>query len=181
MSTAPELAETRFLERVTAHIRDALESVAADYEERGRSLRELGSAKEIAARMLATVPSPSRWDEALGPFYSTSKVAQILGSVSRQAIADRRKRRTLLGLRTADGVFVYPVFQFDDRNEVLDGWSDVLQAFDPNDVDDWTLAAWLAAKRKALDGLSVVEWLRSGRPKETVLSLARAQAARYAT
>lgn len=180
MSTAPELAESRFLERVTAYIRDALESVAADYEERGRSLRELGSAKEIAARMLATVPSPSRWDEALGPFYSTSKVSQLLGDVSRQAIADRRKRRTLLGLRTVDGVVVYPVFQFDDRNEVLEGWSDVLQTFDPKDVDDWTLAAWLVARQETLGGLSVVDWLRAGRPKDAVLSLARAQATRFA-
>lgn len=69
--------------------------------EGGRSLEELGSPEELAERMVATVPEPSPWGE-LGPFYSTRKVAKLLGGVSRQAIADRRKRGTLLGLRTAD-------------------------------------------------------------------------------
>jgi hypothetical protein len=86
MSTTSELAENRFLERVAAHVRSALESMAADYGERGRSLRELGSVEEIAERMPATtVPSPSLWDEALAPFCSTSKGAERL--------ATRRERR----------------------------------------------------------------------------------------
>lgn len=36
-------------------------------------------------------------------------------------MTDRRERRTLLGLQTADGRWVYPRFQFDERNEVISG------------------------------------------------------------
>ena len=113
------------------------------------------------------------WDDALGPFCGTGQVAKILGGVSRQAIADRRERRTLLGLKTAEGVMVYPTFQFDDRNQVLPGLAEILQAFRSSAVDDWTLAAWLVAPSKVLHGQSVIEWLRAGEDMEIVLKLAR--------
>jgi hypothetical protein len=130
--------------------------------------------------MVATVPSPSAWDDLLGPFFSTSKIARLLGNVSRQAITDRRRRRTLLGLRTADGAIVYPIFQFNEHNEVLPGLALILQCFDPEVVDDWTVSGWLVAPQKALGRASVIQWLASGRSVETVVHLARAQAARYA-
>jgi hypothetical protein len=169
-----------FLESVAKHVRRALAGLAESYAEKGRSLEDLGTAEEIAKRMLATVPAPSDWDELLGPFYSTSKVAQLLGNVSRQAIAERRERRTLLGLRTAEGSYVYPAFQFDAHNEVLPGLADVLQCFDPKDVDAWTVAGWLVSSQRSLSGRSVIEALTSGREREKVVALAGAQAARYA-
>ncbi|HLE69952.1 MAG TPA: hypothetical protein VJH87_09745 [Vicinamibacteria bacterium] len=165
--------------QIVDQVREALEEMAESYAERGRTLAELGTAGEIAERMVATVPAPSAWNEILGPFYSTPKLARILGGVSRQALADRRKRRSLLGLRTVDGAVVYPLFQFNERNEVLPGLSDVLQTFDPDDVDDWTLAAWLVAPQRSLGGSSIVRWLASGRPSKVALDLARAQASRY--
>jgi hypothetical protein len=169
-----------FLESVAKHVRRALAGLAESYAEKGRSLEDLGTAEEIAKRMLATVPVPSDWDELVGPFYSSSKVAQLLGNVSRQAIAERRERHTLLGLRTADGSYVYPAFQFDAHNEVLPGLALVLQCFDPNDVDEWTVAGWLVALQRSLSGRSVIEALTSGDEREKTVALARAQAARYA-
>lgn len=168
-----------FLESVAKHVRRALAGLAESYAEKGRSLEDLGTPEEIAKRMLATVPAPSDWDELLGPFYSTSKVAQLLGNISRQAIADRRERRTLLGLRTADGSYVYPAFQFDAHNEVLPGLAEVLQCFDPKDVEEWTVAGWLVALQRSLSGRSVIEALAAGSEKEKVVALAQAQAARY--
>jgi hypothetical protein len=168
-----------YADQIVGQVREALEALAKNYAERGRTLAELGTAEEIAERMVATVPAPSAWDEILGPFYSTPKLAEILGGVSRQALADRRKRRSLLGLRTEDGAVVYPVFQFNARNEVLPGFREVLQSFDPDDVDDWTLAAWLVASQRSLGGSSIVKWLASGRPREAAFDLARAQASRY--
>jgi len=169
-----------FLESVAEHVRRALAGLAESYAEKGRSLEDLGTAQEIAKRMLASVPAPSDWDELLGPCFSTSGVAQLLGNISRQAIAERRDRRTLLGLRTADGSFVYPVFQFDAHNEVLPGLAEVLQRFDRENVDEWTVAGWLVASQHSLEGDSVVDTLASGRAREKVVELARAQAARYA-
>ncbi|HXV62482.1 MAG TPA: hypothetical protein VEK15_17410 [Vicinamibacteria bacterium] len=169
-----------FVEKVARQLRHALTNLAESYAERGRSLEDLGTAEEIANRMLATVPAPSDWDDLLGPFYSTSRVAKLLGDISRQAIAERRERRTLLGLRTEDGSYVYPTFQFDAHNDVLSGLAEVLQCFDPKDVDEWTVAGWLVASQRSLGGRSVIEALASRGPRQDVVELARAQAARFA-
>ena len=85
--------------------------------------------------MLQAVPTASRWNDLVGPFYSAGQVAKVCGGVSRQALADRRERRTILGLKTADGAIVYPTFQFDEKNRVLSGLPEVLQCFRGVDVD----------------------------------------------
>lgn len=133
------------IDEITQHVRQGLEERLSSYSEQGRPLEGLGSPQELARRMLALVPMPSRWDERLGPFYGTGQVAKMLGGVSRQAVADRRERRTLFGLKTADGVVVYPTFQFDERNHVLPGLAEVLQSFRGDDAEDWTFAGWLVS------------------------------------
>lgn len=169
-----------FVEAVTELLREALAQRLALYTREGHTLAEVGPVDELARRMLAAVPAPSRWDNLLGPFYDTRGVARLLGGVSRQAVADRRERRTLLGLKTTDGVLVYPVFQFDERNEVLPGLAAVLQCFDSEAVEDWTLAGWLVSRQRALDGETVVEWLRRGRDPARAVVLARDAARRFA-
>jgi hypothetical protein len=173
------MATATFIDEVTRYVRRALEERRTSYAQHGRSLEEIGPADELARRMVEVVPEPSRWDDLLGPFYTTAKVAEILGGVSRQAIADRRERRTLLALKTADGTLVYPTFQFGEHNEVLTGLPEVLQRFHGSGVDDWTLAGWLVSPSRTLDGRSVVEWLRLGRDPEPVLRLARDAARRF--
>lgn len=170
---------TLFVDKVTARLRRGLEERLAQYVEHGHSLAEIGSAEELADRMLQAVPTVSRWDDLLGPFYSTAQMAKICGGISRQALADRRERRTILGLKTADGVVVYPTFQFDETNRILRGFSEILQCFRGADVDDWTLAGWLVSPLRALGGRSVVDWLRLGRELEPVLVLARDAARRF--
>lgn len=173
------MATTAYIDKVTRHVRKALRERGTSFAKHGRSLEDIGPAEELARKMVGVVPEPSRWDDLLGPFYTTAKVSQILGGVSRQAVADRRERRTLLGLKTSDGVLVYPAFQFDERNEILPGLPEVLQVFRGNRSDDWTLAGWLRSPSRALEGRSPVEWLRSGRDPEPVLSLARDAARRF--
>lgn len=161
--------------RQVLHRLDALE---ARYSEQGRSLADFGSAEELAKRMVATVPSPSPWGE-LGPFYSTSGVSKLLGGVSRQAIADRRKRETLLALRTADDAWVYPAFQFDDRQTVLEGLPEIWKILRSSGVDGWTLASWLTSPMRSLEGRSPIDRLRRGEDRETLLLLARDAARRF--
>lgn len=167
------------VDEVTQQIRQGLKERVSLFIAHGRSLGEIGSPEELARRMLEAVPVPSRWDDLLGPFYSTGQVGRLLGGVSRQAVADRRERRTVLGLKTADGVMVYPTFQFDQHNQVLAGLPEVLQCFRGTEVDDWTLAGWLISPLKALDGHSASEWLRLKRPLEPLLVLARDAARRF--
>lgn len=173
------MATATFIDEVTRHVRRALEERRSSYAERGRSLEEIGPPEELARKMVEVVPEPSRWDDLLGPFYTTAKVSEIWGGVSRQALADRRERRTLLGLKTSDGVLVYPTFQFNEHNDILAGLPDVLQCFRGSDVDDWTLAGWLVSPSRALDGRSPVEWLKAGRSPDPVVKLARDAAQRF--
>lgn len=173
------MATATFIDEVTRHLRRALEERRSSYAEHGRSLEEIGPPEELARRMVGVVPEPSRWDDLLGPFYTTSKVAEILGGVSRQAVADRRERQTLLALRTADGTLVYPAFQFGEHNEILAGLPEVLRCLRGSGVDDWTLAGWLVSKLRPLEGRSPVDWLRLGGDPEPVLRLAREAARRF--
>jgi len=121
----------------------------------------------------------SRWDDHLGPFYTTSKLAKLWEGISRQAVADQRERRTVLGLKTADGALVFPTFQFDERNRVLAGLPEVLQCFRDAPVDGWTLAGWLVTPMRPLKERSVIDWLRTGGEQDLVLALARDAARRY--
>lgn len=168
------------IDEITHYVKQGLEEKLSRFSDREEALDEMGSPRELANRMLQTLPLPSHWDRVLGPFYGTSQVGKILGGISRQAIADRRERRTLLGLKTADGVVVYPTFQFDENNRVLPGLAEILQLFRDSEVDDWTLAGWLVSPLTSLKGQSVIQWLRAGGKLEPVLLLARERARRFA-
>ena len=101
--------------------------------------------------------------------------------MTRQAIEERRRRRTVLALRTADDVWVYPAFQLDDRNRVVRGLPQVLERFHPETRDDeWMVAAFVAASQPGLDDRSIVEHLRSGGELAPVLALADERAQRWA-
>jgi hypothetical protein len=165
-------------DRVAVQVWQQLKGIEEDYRRQGRSLEDLGSVGDLCQRMLSAIPQPSGWNEVLGPFYGPGQVAAYLGGISRQAVADRRSRRTLLGLKTADGVWVYPAFQFDDQGEVLGGLSDVLKILAPS-LDDWTLAGWLMAPFDALEGATPIQWLRRGEAPEPLLDLARREVARF--
>ncbi|MEM7480914.1 MAG: hypothetical protein AAF481_07045 [Acidobacteriota bacterium] len=171
---------TDYIDRITSHLRVGLAERLTAWDKPGHSLAEIGSAEDLARRMLQTVPAPSRWDDLLGPFYSTRQMAELCGGISRQALADRRQRRTLLGLVTADGVVAYPVFQFGEDHRVLPGLPAILQAFDPEHTDDWTVAGWLVAAHGSLGDASVIDWLSGGGNTETALELARDTARRHA-
>ena len=174
------VAGMQFCEQVAVLVWHRLTELEERYRADGRSIEELGSADDFVSRMVATIPTPSPWNETLGPFYGPGKVARVLGGVSRQAIADRRGRSTLLGLKTADGKWVYPAFQFDAHHKVLEGLPDVVRCLRSTDLDDWTLASWLMTSRQELEGLSVVRWLAEGRAKDRPLVLARQAADRLA-
>ena len=158
------------VERVVSRVRDALLDIEAHYKERGRSVAELGI-DELAQRMAAVVPLPSPVNDQIGPFYRSEQVARLL-DISRQAVNERVKRSAILALRTADGMWVYPAFQFDGRR-LLAGLADVLAELRQKDVDRWAVAAWLVSPTAALDAASPLEAIRTGGNLEAVRQLAR--------
>jgi hypothetical protein len=169
-----------YVARVSAQVSAELARRVDRLRANGHEPEQLGDADSLAARMLAAVPQPSPWTE-LGPFYSTTGIARVLGGVSRQAVEERRRRRTILALRTADGVWIYPAFQLDDRNQVVRGLAEVLARFRPDTPDDeWMVASFLAAPQPGLEGRTIVEHLRDGGDLAPALELADERATRWA-
>jgi hypothetical protein len=96
--------------------------------------------------------------EALGPMYSVSGVASLLG-ISEEEAEARAASHDLWGPTTADGFLVFPASQFSDDGAVLPGLKDVLDAFPTHVADCWTVAAWIAARHPDLGDRTVLEWL----------------------
>jgi hypothetical protein len=165
-SSTSEITVDRLLRRV----REALLEIEEDYRARGRSVAELG-VDTLAERMAAVVPLPSPVNEQIGPFYRGDQVARLLG-VSRQAVHERAKKGALLALRTADGAWVYPTFQFDGRRLVA-GLGELLAVFKRADVDRWAVAAWLASPTAALQGGSPLDAVHAGVDAGALAALAR--------
>lgn len=145
----------------------------------GHDPSELGSAAEMAERMLATVPEPSPWN-AVGPFYSTTGVRRLLGGVSRQAVEDRRRRGSLIALQTAEGTWVYPAFQFDERNRPIPGLIAAHRRLTTGGLGAWTAASTLVGPQPELGGRSIVEHLGHDGDPAPVEDLLRATVAALA-
>jgi hypothetical protein len=117
--------------------------------------------------------SPNELAALLGPFWSSTKVRSIFGATSRQALADRRKHGSVLGLKTSDNDVVYPVFQFhqhDGRVEVRPALVSVLRilkAFDP-----WTVAVFLRTPAPELGALTPLDWARKDHDSAALIDLA---------
>lgn len=158
------------VERVLQHVRAALLDIEKTYRAHGRSVAELG-VEQLAERMVATVPLPSPANERIGPFYRGEQVAKLL-HISRQAVHERAKTGSLLALRTADDLWVYPTFQFKGRG-IIPGLQEVLAEFRQAQPDRWAVAAWLVSPTAALNGLSPLETLRSTRKLAAVIGLAQ--------
>lgn len=116
--------------------------------------------------------------DLVGPVYTSGGVQSVL-RISRQQLADRRQRGTIITARTADGRWVYPAYQFvdgglrTDVREVLD----MLRA--GGTPDPWTLALWFPTARADLGGVSPLKLLEAGQ-LDTVLAHAAGTAARWA-
>lgn len=111
--------------------------------------------------------------DTVGPSWSASRLRTELGGVSRQALNQRVKRGTLLGLPTGDGVTVYPVFQFYRRGgrvEVLPGVQAILKEL--VDQSAWSVAVLLNTAAPELEGATPVEWERRGGEADRLAELA---------
>jgi hypothetical protein len=131
---------------------------------------------------LPVIESGNKLADLVGPCYLTVGVQTVLGRrrgapVSKQAVADRRSRGAILALNTADGLWVYPTWQFtggEVRSEVIT----LLTIF--GDSPRWSVAAWFRTPAGDLAGQTPLQWLDRGAPLADVERLARHSAARWA-
>ncbi|MDQ0277447.1 hypothetical protein QO003_001750 [Arthrobacter silviterrae] len=118
---------------------------------------ERATVNAMADAVLAT----NRINDRLGAFYTTDRVRKVLGGVSRQAVSERVKNDRLLRVKTADGVFLFPAFQF-ANGAVVPGLQKLLEVLLGTGVDDWTVAYWLTARMAQLGETTALEVLASG-------------------
>lgn len=82
----------------------------------------------------------------------------------------------MLALVTADGTTVWPGCQFLDGRPAR-GMSVLLAVVHPAMVDRWSLAGWLVAPNRRLDGMRPIDAMHYGR-SDQVIFLAQRMAAR---
>ena len=142
----------------------------------------LGDPDALAARMLATVPEPSPWAE-LGPFYSTTGIARVLGGVSAA-----RPSRSGAGAAPSWPCAPPTAYGSTRRSSSTSatGWrrgmADVLDRFRPQTpatTSGWSPRSW-PPPSPAWAVRTIVDHLRAGRRPGPVLDLADERAARWA-
>lgn len=136
----------------------------------------------VAKRMAEVVPRTlpgNKMADKVGPFYDGAGVQTWLG-ITRQALQKRRDTRTILGCRTADNHWIYPVWQFQDDGKLIPGLPEVLRTLADGINDGWTWALWLQGDVPGqLDGKTAAQWLADGGDVNAVLQLAANDAAAW--
>lgn len=160
---ADEMVETTttepFRSDLLASLRHQIDERLSEIAQRGGDVSALGDPVALAQRMVATLPTAAHpFDGELGPFYDTAGLSRWW-DVSRQALADRVRRGTLLACRTADGHLVYPSFQFARDGSVRPGIAEAVAVFARHGVDGWTAAVWLTTPSAVFDADSAVDHL----------------------
>jgi hypothetical protein len=126
--------------------------------------------------------APVIWRMALGEVWDTARVTELLG-VSRQAVAQRVRAGTLLGL-PGRGTTLFPAWQFDVARRAVRPIVAALLAEFRNEagIESWTIASWARTPQTELRGNIPAELLAKDEPEfeYDVLAAARHSAARLA-
>lgn len=128
---------------------------------------------EVVDRLTALLPpaAPSVLDAEIGPFYDAAGVKSLLGRVSKQAVADLRAKHTILAMKTTEGRWIYPTFQFAGR-QVDPVLVPAIRAF--ADSPPWSAALWFVTPNPDFDGeSSPLDWARREGSADAVESSAR--------
>ncbi len=105
---------------------------------------------------------------------TSSEVAAVLG-ISRQAVDNRRKNNSLLGLSLGSRGYRYPAWQF-TNGSVLTGWSEVLSNMEH--LDDWSKLIFMLTGDIRLGDKTPLECLKNAQTDE-VISAAKAYGLQY--
>lgn len=165
--------------RSVPSVGDVVAALAGYAELPARRVRELLADDDLArlvGGLVADADTRARNEETVGLCVPRRVAADILGGVSRQAVA-KRDDVELLAVRQPGRRWVwYPVFQF-DGGRPLEGLADVLAVLAPHDPegDGWAVAVWLRTPNRTVGGRTPEEALRTGE-HAVVCSAAECQA-----
>lgn len=121
----------------------------------------LDDAEGIADAMSAALPVLDPMDELIGPFYDTGGLVKWLGK-TRQTLSEQTRNGALIGMQSADGKWVYPIWQFESDGrvnpELVRLWRTLR-----TEAPAWTAATWMCVPSPDLEGDSAVAWIKAGR------------------
>jgi hypothetical protein len=158
-----------WVERLTCQFEQRLRERAASWEMLDLVAPPVEEMLDLVSALLPPA-SPDALDAEIGPFYDTAGVETLLGGVSKQAVEARRKKHTILAVKTSDGRWAYPTFQF-SGGDVDPALVPAIQAF--RDAPAWAAALWFVTPNPDLEEQAPLEWARSGRPAEALVGSAR--------
>lgn len=164
-----DVAPDNYVQQLTEAFRDRLFERASAWEAHHVTAPPVA---EILALYTDLLPAaePSVLDAEIGPFYDTVNVMKLLGGVSKQAIASRRTNGTILAVQSADGRWAYPTFQFAD-GDVDARLVSAIHAL--QNCPPWSAAMWFVTPNDALGDATPLDWARSNRPQEPLVTSAR--------
>lgn len=156
-----------------------IEARFSEAEDAGVDVGLFADTAGIARAMVAALPTTTVQDQQVGPFYDTAGLTTWLG-VSKQAIAKRVTKRTLIGCQLASGTWVYPTWQFTEDAVVDKRLSQVWQHL-RNRTDAWTAVLWMCSPCQHLENTTAVQYLAEGGNDQldTVLHAAQMDTARW--
>jgi hypothetical protein len=133
-------------------------------------------AEAISGIVVDSAGGPDRNELAglLAPYWTASRTAQALGGLARSTMTERRRTGSLLGLRTTDGDFFYPIAQFETHGgkvrvkPALRTFFMTLRAH-----DRWAVGVMLHTPAPELDGLTPLAWAGQRRDPEVLAGYAR--------
>jgi hypothetical protein len=165
-----------------AYVAEVLDNVRPGLVESVSALSRNGSPlpdpADLAVLIRAGLPTaPATLDPHFadaGPFYD-SKGAQLqLGGVTKQALDSRRHTGSVLAMRTGDGHWLYPAWQFTGQGGVHPALAPVFKAL--RLLDGWSAAVWLISDHPDFGGKSPRRALRGQVDPDLVAEVARQDA-----
>lgn len=129
------------------------------------------------AREAADATGRNPMADLIGPTHTGHWVANLLGCRVGD-LPDLVARGDLIGMQTADGVWVYPAFQFTAAGAVRIDLLPVLRHFTGH--SGWSVSVWLQTPLDELDDATPEAWLTAGRDHELVHRLGARAASRWA-
>lgn len=97
--------------------------------------------------------------ELVGPFYDAAGATRCLG-VDAEALTAEQADGGVLGMRTSDGVWVFPAWQFAEAGGVHPELRAVVRAL--RRLDGWSAGVWLNSVHIDLNGLTPRQALAAG-------------------
>ncbi|MBW2734024.1 MAG: hypothetical protein JRH20_16680 [Deltaproteobacteria bacterium] len=128
--------------------------------ERCERVRPVAHQDPLAAARLRGLRLRDTLLDAEGGTLGVDAVARLL-RISRQAVAKRRRKGTLLAIKVGRRGDLYPVWQFDlDSDGLLAGLEEILKLL--AEQSDWAKLRFFLAENVALEGKRPLDLLRAG-------------------